>query len=883
MNSRITSLLCQEVENVRPRIDRVGVPGGVLLALILVLGVRVSTAAEADDSAMLTIDHEKLVSLADITLDMPTIRREAGLPVGTGRMGSLVWTTPSAMKFQINHADVYASGGASNSFFHRESDYAFGLGFVDIRFVDFGPDVFTREDTRQHLSVYDALLTLEGRGVKTQVLGWSGKDAMAIEIADLREHPQPIRTVLRMLRPQRVRTRSHLALSELAKRDDTIILTQKFSEGDYYCGSALAIRVLGRGVQVKRPCDEQMEIVTAPANGTLTILMAGAATFDHKYDLIGSALAKLDAAADRGFDGLLADNRGWWHRFWSRGFIRLHSDDGAADYVQQHYNYYLYVMASSSRGNYPPRFGGMIWKTGGDFCRWGAKHWWHNLSCYYRAVMESNRMELIDPMCNMYSGMYDSCATAARQVWGSQGIWIPEVVDFDGMEKLPDDIAAEMQDLYLLRKPWEQRSERFQRYADKKHPHISMWNWKGSGRWVDGEYQYEAIHDDPFSYLVHILTTGAKVSYFHWLRYEYTMDENWLRDRAYPMLKGTAEFFRNFPGLKKEADGKYHIHNINNHEPVRGCQDPIESIAAMKGILPLVIRASEILGVDADLRPKWQELLDNLTSLPTNDDADSLTPRKPGQSRFWTAGRKPFQGGRTDWGRLIPVLYYDLCTLENSDEELRKTANASFDHAYPNINAATAVHVLSRSAIAAALMGRADDVQYLIPNQIRQSEAQEKRFIDARRTKAGIMDNRMTMREGAEAIGIQRLGRAAAALQYALLQSVPPAPGDEPVIRVFPAWPEKWNAEYTLAARGGFLVTSSMRKGRIEFVELKSRVGGECRLRNPWKKTDVAIYRNGRKDKEMSGSLLRFDTGSGEHIVIVPKGLSLNQLKRIVQ
>ena len=74
-------------------------------------------------------------------------------------------------------------------------------------------------------------------------------------------------------------------------------------------------------------------------------------------------------------------------------------------------------------------------------------------------------MELLDPFFDMYSGMFDASATAARQQWGSQGIYIAETSYFNGLEKLPDEIAAEMQDLYLLRKPWEQRSERFKEFA----------------------------------------------------------------------------------------------------------------------------------------------------------------------------------------------------------------------------------------------------------------------------------------------------------------------------------------------------------------------------------------------------------------------------------
>jgi alpha-L-fucosidase 2 len=42
-----------------------------------------------------------------------------------------------------------------------------------------------------------------------------------------------------------------------------------------------------------------------------------------------------------------------------------------------------------------------------------------------------------------------SFANAARQQWGSQGIWIPETSYFDGLEDLPDGVAEEMRKLYL--------------------------------------------------------------------------------------------------------------------------------------------------------------------------------------------------------------------------------------------------------------------------------------------------------------------------------------------------------------------------------------------------------------------------------------------------
>ena len=128
----------------------------------------------------------------------------------------------------------------------------------------------------------------------------------------------------------------------------------------------------------------------------------------------------------------------------------------------------------------------------------------------------------------------------------------------------------------------------------------------------------------------------------------------------------------------------------------------------------------------------------------------------------------------------------------------------------------------------------------------------------------GVLANRMTLREGPQALDAQRLGRAAEALHLALLQSNPPAPGEDPVLRVFRGVAERVGRPFTLLARGAFLVSASMQGGPVEFVELESQAGAECRLRNPW---DDAAMLNG---KRVTGSLLTFPTRKGERIRVTP-------------
>src|SRR4030095_15492464 len=113
-----------------------------------------------------------LISRADLHYATPVPRSEEGMPVGNGRMGSLVWTTPTALKFQINRVDVQPINRETNSFFERNSDYMGGCGFVDIDFGGAGADVFTTDGTTQHLSVYEGLMSVKAAGVSARVIAW---------------------------------------------------------------------------------------------------------------------------------------------------------------------------------------------------------------------------------------------------------------------------------------------------------------------------------------------------------------------------------------------------------------------------------------------------------------------------------------------------------------------------------------------------------------------------------------------------------------------------------------------------------------------------------------------------------------------------------------
>jgi hypothetical protein len=839
-------------------------------------------AAESADAALRT-----LISRADLHYPAPVARSEDGMPVGNGRMGSLVWTSPTALKFQINRNDVQPVSGATDSFYERNSDYMGGCGYVDIDVGGAGADVFVAEGCPQHLSIYDGLLRIDGQGVTARLLAAPSVDVMAIELDDTRAQPQPIAVDLRMLRALSqhfgndlermatehivaVRTANHVAASQLHVRGDRIVLTQEFTEANHVAKSALAAAVLGRPARPRFANETTVRLVAPAARGRVTILLASAATLDANEDVAAAALRALDAAVGKNFAGLAAETADSWHAFWNRGSVALHSTDGVADYVADGYHYYLYLMGATSRGKFPTKFNGMLWNTGGDLRTWGAQHWFANLSCTYEALYASNRLELLDPMFDMYSGMFDASATAARQQWGSEGIYIPETVWYDGLAPLPDDIAAEMRELYLMRKPWAERSAQFMEFARLKHPHSSRWNWWGGGSYVEGKWTPTERGNGPYGPVSHILGTTAKVAYLYWRRYEYAPDREWLRTRAYPMLKGAAEFYRHFPNLQSEADGRLHMHHTNSNESVQDVRDSDEDHAAMRGIFAAAARAAEILDVDAPLRAQWRDALAKLAPLPLSTDADALKPADYAGPAVFVRGRTPAVSGRgfTPDGNSLPQWFFDLCNLDSTDAVTLAAANATFDRAMQRsgLNDKTPVGVLSKMAIAGTTLGRVDATRFLVPNQIRGLTAER-----AGVYKGGApLANRLALREGAQAFDAQRLGRAAEALQLALLNGTPPAPAAEPMIRVFAAWPPEWDATFTLRARGGFVVTAAQKDGKVQSVEVVSEFGAPLRLHNPWGEAEVTVQRAGGKAEKVHGTRLELATNRGERLRIFP-------------
>jgi hypothetical protein len=207
--------------------------------------------------------------------------------------------------------------------------------------------------------------------------------------------------------------------------------------------------------------------------------------------------------------------------------------------------------------------------------------------------------------------------------------------------------------------------------------------------------------------------------------------------------------------------------------------------------------------------------------------------------------------------QLTPIFPFEDWTLETRDAALEAAARRTLALAprHRAVLEGAGLNTAIRSPIAAARAGAGEALPAILD-----------RYRAAFPTLANGFSLFEQITPGTQAHSIEHLGLLSMVLQEALLQSVSPRPGEPEVIRVFPAWPRAWDAEFLLLARGGFLVSAAIRGGEIQAVGIESRLGEECRLRNPWPRPCRVETSGGQPCERLTvdDGLVCFATARGE-------------------
>jgi len=566
------------------------------------------------------------------------------------------------------------------------------------------------------------------------------------------------------------------------------------AESPYEYGDAIAVAADGARVEAHGGPEGQLWLEwSLDSAGEFTVYVSAAVRRGKKEPPVDAARAALAEARRQGPEALEEKVQAYWHAFWPKSFVYLTSRDGSADYLENLWYLHLYWTAASSRGEYVPKFNGGNWLCHRDHRGWGGSYWYQNTREQYWPVLAADHAELAEPFYELYWRTLPKHREHAQKLFGKGGAQVQETMRLDGE-------------------------------GDK------------SG--------------NPYTCLY--LTTGTECALQFYRHYEYSRDETFLRERAYPLLKAMIQFYLEY--VTKEADGRWHIYPTSGRETYWHVKDAQTDICAILTGTKILLRESERLGVDADLRPKWQDLHDNLAPLPVDRENDIYAPAVfldqwpehgyevvkaayPPERRS-TSIKKRFNSENVECDLIYP---WGLAGIgsENCELATRTFFNRQFKGGGGWQPAPIwAARLGLGSAAAAALMEHARACQLW---------------------SQGFYNSPSAILWGTYQYGepyFDASGVPATALGEMMLQC------HTGLIRIFPAWPRRWDGLFRLRARTGFMVTAQCAGHKVLLASVESLRGAECRIANPW--PDKAFVRRGDTlVLESDESVLAFPTEPG--------------------
>ncbi|MDD5705374.1 MAG: glycoside hydrolase N-terminal domain-containing protein, partial [Kiritimatiellae bacterium] len=320
-----------------------------------------------------------------------------------------------------------------------------------------------------------------------------------------------------------------------------------------------------------------------------------------------------------------------------------------------------------------------------------------------------------------------------------------------------------------------------------------------------------------------------------WWHYQYTGDLEFLRLYAYPMIKAAAQFYEDY--LQEGPDGRLIAHPSVMMELMAACVEGFGTNSIWDW--PVVIRtfqmageAAAALATDAEDRRRWAEILPRLSPLPATAEG------------VWKEfSDKPLlHMHQWEFAKFMAIFPMGLVGEDFGPEEWREQARRTLaDHfAYWREHGDTP-DACYRTIAGFGMVGPALARMGMGKESLEYAEMACK---DADSFgPAGFVCNRST-----HCVQVDTPLMMSMFLNEMLLQSY------DGVIRVFPAAPAGDGALcfHSLRAQGGFLVSSERRQNRVPYVVIRSLLGNEVRIRNPF---------TGEKDRAVQVKIYRLEEG----------------------
>jgi hypothetical protein len=488
---------------------------------------------------------------------------------------------------------------------------------------------------------------------------------------------------------------------------------------------------------------------------------------------------------------LQAAHRQWWAGYWDQSWI----DIGDPVLEKAYYLGYHGMGACSRDPEFPPGLFG--WVTTDSPSWFGDYHLNYNFQAPFYALASGNRLEQLAPHDAPVLAFMERAQGYANAIFGSgpRGVLYPVGIGPRGMDSTYNSGYA---------------------YPNKEAGVLTFGQRSNAAYCLLNMAEHWRATYDP--------AYGAKI---------------------YPFVKEVAAFWESY--LVKDG-GRYKIVGDAIHEGSGSNVNPILTLGLLRNAFDLAIDLSSELGVDAEKRVVWTDILGHLSGYTTQTLNGQVVFRYTESGTSWwndnTLGiQHIYPAGALNMESGAEWAHCSLNTIDVMQRWFDSNGSNSFFPAAVRIGYEPRV-ILSKLREYAGRMR---------PNGFQQNNPHG---IENLSTVPNTINEMLCMSH--------------VALGYETPDGDHP-PRTASMIRLFHAWPRERDARFSkLRAWGGFLVSSSLWAGEVQFVEILSERGRACAVRNPWPGQRVLLYRNQTPAEVVEGEVLAFPTSPGETIRMFP-------------
>lgn len=479
-------------------------------------------------------------------------------------------------------------------------------------------------------------------------------------------------------------------------------------------------------------------------------------------DPLALARSRIEKAFDSSFDKMLRSHKQWWDAFWAHSEVTVPDER-----IQRHYNLVKYFYGAASRPDAPSMPLQAVWtQDSGGLPPWkGDFH--HDLNtqmtylAYHKAGLTDSGMSFINHMADLMP-VYRKFA---KEFFDVDGAAVPSVMTLGG---------------------------------------------KPLGGWP----QYTLSP----TYAIWI----GQSFYLHW---KHTMDEAFLRERAYPWMD---EMMIAIVQLLEEKDGKLYLPLSSSSEifdaSPRAFLEPNsnQDLSMLHWAFDAMAEMADVLGNEEDVK-KWRFLRGKLNDLHVDDDV------------LMFSSNEPFNQSHRHHAHTMAIHPFATLNIDGSQQD-RQIIRATLDKMDQLGTQAWTGYSFSWFASLLARAGQPElAFQYLT--------YYERAFI----LRNGFHVNGDQLGTGLSGHGYRPFTLegnflAMEAVHDMVLQSWPVSIAQDPtpVIRIFPAMPWRWHqASFRdLRAEGGFVISAQRENNATTRFEITATVDGPLRLRDNFGATE---------------------------------------------